>query len=189
MSLLHEHQKWVRLVLLLLFVVAIAGPWFFDDDGVPPPEYCDERFVLVAEDRCATLVSGVQLIIWLPLIVTASLPHLLRTGQLSSLPGMMAVFLTLLALLVPFLHNLRLVVRRGALPQHRTRPTFLALATLVGAAWPVLLSFIDRPLTFHIFWGIWLYMATALVALLFELLLARRPPPAGAPQPVIPAVE
>lgn len=187
-TLLHEHQKLIRLVLLLLFLVAIAGPWFFDADSVEPLGYCDERFVMVAEDRCATLISGVQVIILLPLIVIVHLPGLLLAGQLSSLL-VIAVFLTLLALLVPFLNNIRLLVRGSALPKRRTWPTVLALATLIGAAWPVLMSFMDRPLTFPLFWGIWLYVATALVALAFELLLARRPPPSSQPQALLPAVD
>jgi hypothetical protein len=189
MSFLHEHQNLIRLVLLLLFVVALAGPWFFDEDSVEPRGYCDERFVLVAEDRCATLVPGMQVIIMLPLIVLATLLPMLLAGQLSSLPGMIAVFLTLLALFVPFLNNIRLLVRGSALPKRRTWRTALALATLIGAAWPVLMSFMVVPLTFRLFWGIWLYVATALLALAFELLLARRSPSAEAPQTVLPAVE
>jgi hypothetical protein len=47
----------VRLALLLLWIVAILGPWTYTLDGVPPPEWCDERYVLIAEDRCADLIS------------------------------------------------------------------------------------------------------------------------------------
>jgi hypothetical protein len=187
MFLFREHRRLIRIVFLLLFVVALAGPWFYEDDGVPPPEYCDERFVLVAEDRCATLVSGITVMAWLPL-ATAGVLRMLLTGDLQSWT-VIPYILTLTALAVPFLSNLRLLMRGGALPVLRSSRTVVAVATLLGVTWPILLSYADRPLTFPLFWGIWLYMAAALLALAFELLLARRSPPSEAPQTVLPAME
>lgn len=187
MSWLNEHKRLFRFAFLLLFVVALVGPWFYEDDGVPPPQYCDERFVLVAEDRCATLISGVRVIGWLPLVLV-SVPRMLFAGELRtwlSLPYSIA----LTALIVPFLSNLRHLARDKALPARGSYRAILAIATLAGTSWPLFIGYIDRPLTFPLFWGIWLYVATALVALAFELGLARRSPPSSAPQTVLPTVE
>lgn len=186
MSWLHQHKQVVRILFLLLFVLAILGPWTYTLDGVPPPEYCDDRFVLVAADRCAELVSGLTLFLWMPVAFAAMLSAL-QSVELHLL--WQALFVTVLFSLfvLPFASSLALILRGDTLRRHRFHLAILAVAALLSAMLPFLLGGMDRALTFPRFWGIWLYTAVAAAFLALELLIGRRLHSPRAPGPPVPA--
>jgi hypothetical protein len=172
MSWFTQNKQLIRFLFLLLFTIAILGPWTYTLDGVPPPEYCDDRFVLVAEGRCAELISGLTLFLWMPLAFV-SLLSALQSVELHLL--WQALFVTVLFSLfvLPFASSLALILRGDTLRRHRFHLAVLAVASLLSAVLPFLLGGMDRPLTFPRFWGIWLYTAIAVAFLAIELFIRR----------------
>jgi len=55
-------QKLARGIWLILLILSIFGPWAYDLDGVPPPEWCHEPLVLLENGRCAKQTSGAEII-------------------------------------------------------------------------------------------------------------------------------
>jgi hypothetical protein len=62
MSWINEHKNVGRVAVLVLFLVAIMSPWTYTSDGVPPPEWCRDPFILLENDRCVGLVSGAEVL-------------------------------------------------------------------------------------------------------------------------------
>ena len=60
------HFFW-RIAIPLLMVGSLMGPWLIEDDGVPPPEWCDDPYILLADTEggtCVQLVTGAMLYSW-----------------------------------------------------------------------------------------------------------------------------
>jgi hypothetical protein len=150
---LYRYRNICRLVLLWLFAAAILGPWTYTRDGVPPVEWCDEPFFLVTEDRCASLVSGLSVIPFMPVF------------------------------LLPLASSLFLLVRGDSKVRNRVHRVFLMFVALLASGLPFLINSMDGIRIVPRFWGMWLYAAVAWVALASELLLWRRPPGEKEPQP------
>ena len=188
MSWLRQNRRFVRFIFLVLFVVALLGPWTYTLDGVPPAEFCDERFVLVDGVRCADLISGITIIAWMPLLIVGVIFSFL-SGELHSWLSAAYVVALVALVVVPFFSNLLLLKNGGSLRGPGFHRTALTITTVVGASLPFLMRLLDRPLSLPLSWGIWLYAATALVALSLELHIARRSPPSPRQQGFAPAVE
>jgi hypothetical protein len=161
----------LRAASAALLVVALAGPWAVTSDGVPPPEWCDERFILVPAtasrpEFCAALTAGTEI-----LSVYGSYMIFIAGALLSGRLGqpmywtewlIFPIFLTLLLpFTVPFVH-LAGIGGRGA---RIYGAVIWGLALFV----PLLLVLNDPILPASYFWGRWLFVATALAMLALEL--------------------
>ena len=149
------HFFW-RIAVALLMLGSLMGPWVIEDDGVPPPEWCDHPYVLLADDEggtCVQLVTGAMLYSWF-------LPALPFLGALFRFKDCQStrVFSYVMwgAAAIPALWTAMIDLLEGAL------------------------NHLELPLIR--LWGIWLYIGLATVALVFEILawkgnavLAREP--------------
>jgi hypothetical protein len=60
MSWMSRHKNWIRLLVFVLVLIAVLGPWGYEGDGVPPPEFCDPPYLLlrtVTVDGCRAPTS------------------------------------------------------------------------------------------------------------------------------------
>ena len=153
----------------MLLLVAILGPWVYTSDGVPPAEWCDPPYILLESDRCVKLESGVTVVIFM-VSVLFSMGPTLASGMIEG-GEIFREFLFILFfffLLLPFYSSLPLFLCR----EHR-RLRLFNMATWGLALVPAffLATTGGSGLPFYLFWGIWLYIILATLALILELLL------------------
>jgi hypothetical protein len=173
-SWINEHKKVWRAAVLIVLVVAIMGPWFFDRIHVPAQYPCSFR---LEGDFCGVPVSVTYLF-------GAVSEFLYRSGQLLS--GAMGfgewargLFLGLLLslLVLPFFSTLLLIL---AGDQQR-RQVFNIVAWGLAANSGLLLGVLGFSRLHWALWGIWLYIGLAASALILEVLalVAGRKPSQG----------
>lgn len=155
-------QKAVIFVLLALMLVGFIGPWIYETDGVPPPEFCDERFTLLEDGRCAREMPGLELLGWFGSGLTWILTH-----PAESLEYPRDTLFTLV-LLLPFLPLASLLLL-GLLGSSPARSWFHRIVLILAL---VLLFFfiVDNPYMLSVpMWGLWLYLLGLVGALVWEL--------------------
>jgi hypothetical protein len=169
MSWINEHKNVGRVAVLMLLLVAIMGPWGYTSDGVPPPEWCHDPFILLEDGRCVglvsaatglTLVADVFLSMSVGLVTGATvLPDRAREFLGVSL-AMMLLFLPML----PFFTTL-LLIRGG---DSWCLRVFHMMAWGLAAVLSLLQAVSESVLCSARFWGIWLYIGLAASALILE---------------------
>lgn len=153
----------------MLLLVAILGPWVYTSDGVPPAEWCDPPYILLESDRCVKLESGVTVLIFV-VSVLFSMGPTLASGMIEG-GEIFREFLFILfffLLLLPFYSSLPLFLFR-----ENRRLRLFNMATWGLALVPTLLLATTggSGLPFYFFWGVWLYIILATLALILELFL------------------
>ena len=133
--------------------------------------------MLIAEDRCADLVSGLAMLAWMPMMAVAAVTELFRQG-----PSILARTLFVVALyammILPLASSLLLLVHGDSPRRQRVHLGIMLFAVpVVGSRLPFLLNGAYGMVISPRFWGIWLFVVVSVVALLFELLIRWRRPP------------
>jgi hypothetical protein len=155
------------------------GPWTYTSDGVPPAAWCANPNILLENGSCVGLVSGAEVITFMT-GAFLSMSVGLVTGA-TVLPDRtreyLSVFLfmiLLLLLLLPFFTALFLIWGRDSRRLRIVHLIALGLAAVLSLL-PVVSGVVlrsDRS------WGIWLYIGSAVSALILEVLAlvtGRRP--------------
>lgn len=167
MNWIYAHPNKWRLALLLLLLISFLGPWGYTYDGVPPAEYCDERFVLTENGRCAATMRGFAM---LPFSFVA--PFIMASALISDniTLGQALGSLTLTLIWVPLLSTLLQQSGRGAASRRQRILHLLALIAPLAMMifwWPVTQRTSVWPL-----WGYQLYVTALGSLILLELLTA-----------------
>ena len=169
MSWFNKHRMVWRVVALMIFIIAILGPWTYSADGVPPSESCHEPYILVSSNSCVRLMPGVEIIAFLGMMI-GSLPGWIFSEAVSLTDlAREFLFIVLISLiLLPFLGTLILILNR------ESRKLRILEAAMWGAAIiPALLLVLDGQssgsLTLSQAWGIWLYLGLAVSMLVYEV--------------------
>jgi hypothetical protein len=168
---IRDHKVIWRLVILVLLLAALMGPWFFDLINVPSEYVCSTPNIRLEGDFCGVPQSGLYILFAMmtaPIcnvvgLITGTivLPHI--TDVLKNLLLIVGVLL----LLSPFFSTL-LMILRGDRPRLR----LIHLAALVFAAGISLLYGLNNnPRLYWVLWGIWVYVGLAISALILELLV------------------
>jgi hypothetical protein len=181
MSLLyHNHNKRIwRAAFLVLLVVALSGPWFFDRIHVPSQYACSAPHIRLDEYFCGTPLSFA----WLLGELTRTMISLVR-GALSggappapllsvSIPSLLVTLLVL-----PLVSSWLLIVRNDQGRWRRFHLVVLALAA-GAAALALALAGLATGLTglagpYWALWGLWLYVTVIAGMLLWEVLVSKR---------------
>lgn len=176
LSWITAHQRAWRAALLVLFVLAVLGPWAYTSDGVPPPNYCTEpNFLLPGPNLlCVGPVSGVEVLSFVGSVVLGIGAQLLGGLEVLSPEGSevlrLALILLFIALLMlPFFTTLLLLWKPGNRRLQALQPVVWGLA-LVLSVWMPLMNAVMRS---GRFWGLLLYLGLAASAIILELLAGR----------------
>jgi len=165
MSWIIEHKRVWRVVILVLLLIAIVGPWAFDLIIVPS-EYPCSSSIRLKGDYCGTPLSGM----WMLSALVGELMNVvvgLVTGAttLANFGRGFLLILLALVLLLPFVSTLLLI-----LPGDRQCWQIFHLAVwglaAVSSLW-LLLSASELPP--GQLWGVWLYIGLAPIVLVLEV--------------------
>jgi hypothetical protein len=157
--------------VLMALLVAIMGPWFYSADGAPPAEWCRAPNFLLENGRCVGLVSGTTVLTFMTWAFVALGAELVTGAPVfpERAREFLAVFLFVVSiclLILPFLSTLFLI-RRGDSIRLRV---FHVIAWGFAATLSLLPVILDSVLRSGRFWGIWLYIASAVSMLMLEIL-------------------
>jgi hypothetical protein len=160
-------QLW-RVAALLLLLIAMFGPWTYERVDMPPSAPCTAPNVQAAGDP----YCGIPLPVFLELLGLFRLGAALWGGALS-LNQWASLTLLPFLLVLPIVMLSALMLRRRTVRRQTLFLIAWALAALAGAGYFYRGDY--RPYAPP--WGMLLYIAVALAALLLELLWLRTMPP------------
>jgi hypothetical protein len=179
MSWMNEHKRVWRVVVLVLLLVAITGPWTFDLIFVPSEYSCSAPAIRLEGDYCGIPMSG----IWVLAVMAGAVANMvvgLVTGTMVLAGRVREFSFSLLGLLLvlPFFSTLFLILRGDRRCQLVFHVAALSLAVGLGLLLVGMSGYSN--LSWEL-WGIWLYVGLAAIALILEvvMLATRRRPGQG----------
>jgi hypothetical protein len=157
-------------------VIAICGPWAFDQINVPAEYTCSPPNIRLEGDFCGLPLS----LAWFLTSVAGGLIYIIREVDMGSLRSAsvlreLRVYLYVLLLLFPVVSTAVLAVRGGGRRWQRLHITGLALATIF-AGWLAGMGYFTSGWILWRLWGVWLYICLAASLFALEAFLWRTPP-------------
>ena len=170
---INQYKRNVRIAFLILLVIAISGPWFFDRINVPSPYTCSAPNVRLDDEFCGLPLS----ITWFYSSIVDELSYIvtgLATGTLSfsDTYRQSLIFLFLFMPVLPVFSTAVLVLRRD---DHQRWHMLhkVALCLVAGASgWIAWLSYSSAS---WVLWGLWLYLGLTISMWALEVLILRPP--------------
>jgi hypothetical protein len=162
--------------MLILLLVAMIGPWFFDDDGTPPAEWCHKPNILLGNGSCVSLVSGVEIftfMIGVSLSLIKPLVTEVITGRIREYFFMFLLDVFLLLLVQPIFSTLLLSYGEDH-PRRRMYNRIAWVLAVVIAGLLIAVSYRFSGLGLEL-WGVWLYFGVGVGMLVVEWLAAQMP--------------
>ena len=166
MSWIYEHQRNWRIVLLILIVLAVMGPWVFDRINVPAKYECTAPNIRLEGDFCGVPITGINSILWIGSGLTFMIFGLL-TGEFALSEMIRELSIVWLFPFLPFISTLLLILRGN----NRLRQVFTFFSWILALVGALYIGLVNYPRLFWEVWGIWLYTALAISALLVEILV------------------
>ena len=168
MTWLKKHPRVWRIAVLALLLVAFLGPWTFDLTWVPPDFSCSSPNIRLNDNFCGVPLSGTWLYRWMVggfIYASTGLVtgDLVFTEWIREILFSPFVFLCLL----PIFSTLLLILRGD----HPRRQVFTIIAWALAIGMGLFWGLNNYPKLFWIVWGIWLYIALAISALILEILV------------------
>jgi hypothetical protein len=165
---LSKNKRIWRIIVLILMMAALTGPWAYDRINVPAEYACSAPFIRLEGDFCGTPLSG----IWFFSAISGELIGAvvgLFTGimVIPDLARMLLVGLLGFFLVLPFISTILLVLREERLVQFIFQVVVCSLVICLGALWII---FNPVKLGWSL-WGIWLYVGLVAGALILEVIL------------------
>ena len=162
MSWITEHQLNWRIVLLVVMVVAFMGPWVLERLYIPAEYECPIR---LDGDFCGLPQSGISLLFWLGSgfaagLVSGEFSIAERTGEF------LLISLFILLPVLPVLGILLLIQDQDN--QHKQG--FVIIFWILAIGFGIFIGMTNYPELFWEVWGIWLYVAVAVCALILEII-------------------
>ncbi len=176
MNWINKYLRGLRFVFLGLLLVAIIGPWGYDRINVPAQYPCQAPNIRLEGDFCGLPLSG----LWVFSALITSLADFISevfTGTASNIDFRELIFMIvyLLAFILPIVSTF-LILRPE---DRRRRQAFHMLAWGLAAGVGLYLGISYFPSYYWRLWGLWLFIAAAAGALVFEIvtLVARKNAP------------
>jgi hypothetical protein len=172
---LYGHKNIWRVAIFTLLIVAIIGPWWFDQIYVPSKYTCSSPFIRLRDDFCGTPMSGIWIFVGLANRVFESAVEMV-TGATVIIDSVYAILHILLYISLAFLLMLPLfstwlLILRG---DRWRQQLFHIVSWSLGVLWVIYIFGFHWPWSL---WGLWLYIGLAVSALILEipiLVLGRR---------------
>ena len=173
MSWIDKHKNVWRIAILATAAVAMTGPWAFELVSVPSEYPCSSPYIRLEGDFCGEPFSWLRGYSWmLDELVDAS--EALLRGDVSVVDWARVLLygLALSLFLPPFVSTLVLILRGD----RRRRQVFQLVAWGLAGSLAMLIGVLSYPRQRWMAWGIWLYIGSAVGALILEVLrlVARR---------------
>ena len=162
LQLLKTQRDW-RILIWILLLVSIFGPWFFDKLYIPSEYTCSVR---LDENFCGTPVTGIWVLSAIFLTLVGSVVDLVKGAAVEyDAPRAFLICLLGLSLVLPFVSTLLVITRGDRRPRLAFHMIACSLALSVSLAFGLMLHF----KRFWLLWGIWLYVAALASALILEV--------------------
>ena len=157
----------MRWVILVLMVVAIIGPWFYESIHVPSPNPCTSGTRL-DEDFCGIPVSGLQVFVLFFVNIFSSALQLV-TGDASGREllgslGVVLFFLPIISVLI-----LSLIKDNTNSKVEKLNISVLIIAFILG----LLVTVLGISVASGELWGLWFYKVLIVCTLVLELISMR----------------
>ena len=165
---IYQHQRNLRMAFLILLVLTFIGPWVFERINVPAKYRCSPPNVRLEGDFCGVPLSGLQSILWIGSGLTFMIFGLL-TGEFVLSEGIREFLIVWLLLfpLLPFISTLLLILRGNT----QRRQVFAIVSWILALVGALYIGLANYPSLFLALWGIWLYIAVAVSALILEIIV------------------
>lgn len=160
MSWIYQNKRTWRTVVLLLAAVALVGPWAFERLHVPAQYACSLR---LEGDFCGSPLPGILVFF----MIIGGIIELVRALTLTEIDRALQILSVLIAAtftLLPLFTTLILIIGQGS----RSKLQAITWSVAAGAGPFLALNTMSTP--HPAAWGIWLYIAVTVGALLLELL-------------------
>jgi hypothetical protein len=171
MNWINQHKRNVRTAFLILLVIAMIGPWFFDRIWVPQPYICSLPNVRLDDVFCGVPVS----ITWLLAGIPSQFIYLVNgliTGPTSDYAATEWLFLLFsIFLLFPFLSTPILILWQEQRYWSAIHRVALGLAAGTG----LLIGILVFSVASWMLWGVWLYICLTISMWGWEVLILRTP--------------
>ena len=154
------------MAILILFVISMLGPWMFDLINVPAEFTCSKPNVRLYGDFCGLPLSGFE---FFKLFIGGFFNMLstLTTGSFVNYPQELFVGLFVLSL-IPFVTSLLLLWKKE--PRRLLTINLIAwILALIPTLFMFILMAVQRSGYIFRLWGLWLYILTALGAVILEI--------------------
>jgi hypothetical protein len=167
MSWINEHKDVWRVVLLVVILVALMGPWIFDQILVPSGFSCSDPTIRLDDDFCGTPLPGTWLLYWMIVgFVYASAGLVMGSTSLVDWIGVFRFSLLVFPLVLPFFSTPLLILPGD----RRRRHIFNIVAWGLAAGIALWIGITSYPRLFWVLWGNWLYIGLAASVLILDVL-------------------
>jgi hypothetical protein len=163
MSWFIERKNKLRMTIMAGMIVAFMGPWVLERLYIPAEYECSIR---LDGDFCGIPQPGISLLFWLGGGFAAGL----FTGEFSNperTREFLLISLFILLPLLPVLGTLLLITDQD----NQRKQGFAIVFWILAIGFGLFIGLTNHPGLFWEVWGIWLYTALAISALLIEILV------------------
>jgi len=177
MAWISQHKNWVRWVGFVLLLIAILGPWAYQGDGVPPPEFCHPPFILLENGSCVGRMSGATIISFFALAIPSLISQFLSGELVLTERG--REFLVILPALLLVILPVTSTLLRVRSPNSRSMQVFSVISWGLAVGMGLLIAAFAEVFQPAHLWGVWLYAGLAGAMLAWEvygLIVSRRKP-------------
>jgi hypothetical protein len=173
MSFIIENNVLRRMLVLVLFIVSIQGPWTFDLLNVPAQYPCELPSVRLYGDFCGYPMSGFGAVKWAVGRFSYILDELKKGNFAARIPELITL-ICMWIILLPFFSTLLLLGNRNSRRLQTINVIVWGLACLPTLTMFILQTNRDQFVQFfYLLWGLWLYILLAIGTIIFEILVLR----------------
>ena len=170
MSWTHNNRQFLRIVVLILFILSVLGPWVFDQLYVPAEYPCGKPTVRLEGDFCGYPMNGFLAFAYIFSGLSNLIGEWMRGGFAGQGFQMLFIFLAPLILL-PFFSTLIAVWRNHSWRWQITNLVMLGLACILLLLYMIILSQ-SRGQLEHA-WGLWIYVLAAISVTILECIFLK----------------
>jgi hypothetical protein len=153
-----ENKRLWRGLLLGLLFMALMGPWVFDIIHVPAEYPCSAAWVRLVGDYCGEPRSGIWILGEMIGMMTGLVTGLFALSDV--LPGLLFV----ISIFLPFVSTAVMLLSGG----QRQWVGLHSLAIILAVGAILLSGLFSFPRLSWMIWGVWLYVVSAVGALVLE---------------------
>ena len=164
MSSIYKHRRDWRLLIWILLLISLLGPWFFDNLYIPSEYPCSVR---LRENFCGSPVTGIWVFAAIFSVLGSSFYDLVRGIAVDYDAGRAFLISFLgISLVLPFFSTLLIIIRGDRRPQLAFHMIACSAAFGVG----LMLGFTHQFKWFWRLWGVWLYVGSLASMLFLEVI-------------------